>query len=167
MSNQQEEKAFPRIGVGVLVTRGNNVLLGCRRGPRSAGYFGLPGGYLNCNESLEAGARRELWEETGLSDLTLHPLYLINLKISDNHSVDVVFWARSTKGFPVAREPDRVVKWQWCKLSDLPSPLYPPSSFALQYFKSKHLELFIRSLISKFWKSNSQIVHIDFLDEFN
>jgi len=53
----------PRIVVGSVCVWGERVLL-CRRAiePRR-GFWTLPAGYLELNESAEAGARREAWEE--------------------------------------------------------------------------------------------------------
>ena len=46
---------------------------------RGAGPFkddwALPGGFINLDESLEEGARRELEEETGVADVYLEQLY--------------------------------------------------------------------------------------------
>ena len=39
------------------------------------GMWALPGGFINLDESLEEGARRELEEETGVSDVYLEQLY--------------------------------------------------------------------------------------------
>jgi ADP-ribose pyrophosphatase YjhB (NUDIX family) len=57
---------YPRIGVGVVVVKGGSVLLSRRAHPPKPGHLDIPGGFLDANESLEAGARRELREETGL-----------------------------------------------------------------------------------------------------
>jgi ADP-ribose pyrophosphatase YjhB (NUDIX family) len=53
----------PKIVVGSVVRWGDKVLL-CRRSiePRR-GFWTLPAGYLELNESTSAGARREAWEE--------------------------------------------------------------------------------------------------------
>ncbi|MCF3945601.1 NUDIX hydrolase [Acidiphilium sp. AL] len=63
----------PRVGVGVVVLRGESVLL-VRRGQKPAlGAWSLPGGGQELGETAEATARRELLEETGL---TVGPLVL-------------------------------------------------------------------------------------------
>lgn len=51
------------------------VLLIKRALPPHQGMWALPGGFVNLDESLEEGARRELQEETGVSDVFLEQLY--------------------------------------------------------------------------------------------
>jgi 8-oxo-dGTP diphosphatase len=56
----------PRVGIGIVVLRGDAVLL-VRRGQAPAlGAWSLPGGGQELGETAEAAARRELFEETGL-----------------------------------------------------------------------------------------------------
>ena len=51
------------------------VLLIKRAMPPFQGEWALPGGFVNLDESLEAGARRELEEETGVKGVYLEQLY--------------------------------------------------------------------------------------------
>ncbi len=53
----------PKVVVGSVARSGGRVLL-CRRAidPRK-GFWTLPAGYLELNESTTAGAEREAWEE--------------------------------------------------------------------------------------------------------
>jgi len=51
------------------------VLLINRGLPPYQGMWALPGGFVNLDESLEEGARRELEEETGVADVYLEQLY--------------------------------------------------------------------------------------------
>jgi 8-oxo-dGTP diphosphatase len=59
-------KGDPRVGVGVVVRRGAEVLLLRRRGAHGEGTWSTPGGHLEAGESPEACAVREVGEETGV-----------------------------------------------------------------------------------------------------
>lgn len=56
---------------GAIVTEGNNVLLHLRA---DSGTWGLPGGYMEMEETVKETAKREVWEETGLvlGELSFH-----------------------------------------------------------------------------------------------
>jgi len=55
------------VGIGVVLLRGETVLLIKRGRPPAAGEWSLPGGAQELGETAEATARRELLEETGLT----------------------------------------------------------------------------------------------------
>ncbi len=57
----------PMIGIGIILLRGEEVLLIKRGRPPAAGAWSLPGGGQELGETAEAAARRELLEETGLT----------------------------------------------------------------------------------------------------
>ena len=63
----REFPTAPRVGIGVVVLRGDAVLLIRRARPPGVGQWSLPGGGQELGETAEAAARRELREETGLS----------------------------------------------------------------------------------------------------
>lgn len=56
----------PRVGIGIVVLRGDAVLLVRRGRPPALGRWSLPGGGQELGETAEEAARRELREETGL-----------------------------------------------------------------------------------------------------
>ncbi len=58
-----------------LLNRELHVLLVLRRRWPYEGYWAIPGGFINMDESLEQAARRELEEETGVHDVYLEQLY--------------------------------------------------------------------------------------------
>jgi 8-oxo-dGTP diphosphatase len=58
-----------------LISQELHVLLVKRRRWPFDGYWAIPGGFINMDESLEAAARRELEEETGVRDVYLEQLY--------------------------------------------------------------------------------------------
>jgi 8-oxo-dGTP diphosphatase len=56
----------PLVGVGAVVIRDSRVLLILRGTPPLMGEWSLPGGVLECGETLREAAVREAREETGL-----------------------------------------------------------------------------------------------------
>jgi ADP-ribose pyrophosphatase YjhB (NUDIX family) len=56
----------PRVGIGIVLLRGEEVLLVKRGKPPGKGAWSLPGGGQELGETAEETARRELREETGL-----------------------------------------------------------------------------------------------------
>ena len=69
----------PIVGVGVVVWRGDQVLLIRRGKPPRAGQWSLPGGGQELGETVADTARREVLEETGLALATLDLLTVVDL----------------------------------------------------------------------------------------
>ncbi len=65
---------YPRPAAGVVVVKGDDVLLLRRAHRPRIGFLDVPGGFMEANESIEGAARRELREETGL---VMGPLELL------------------------------------------------------------------------------------------
>jgi ADP-ribose pyrophosphatase YjhB (NUDIX family) len=66
--------AAPIPAVSVALVRGTRILLVKRRYAPSRGLYAFPGGRVEPGETLEAAARRELLEETGLHAGLLSPV---------------------------------------------------------------------------------------------
>ena len=69
----------PIVGVGVVVWRGDRVLLIRRGRPPRTGQWSLPGGGQELGETVAQTARREVLEETGLALATLELLTVVDL----------------------------------------------------------------------------------------
>ncbi len=65
-SDTRQYPPRPIVGVGAVIVDAGKVVLVRRRYEPLAGQWSLPGGTLELGETLEAGAAREMREETGL-----------------------------------------------------------------------------------------------------
>lgn len=107
----------PKVGIGIVLLRNDEVLLARRGKPPGAGLWSLPGGKQELGETAEAAARRELFEETGLH---CGPLVLAGHVDSihrnaegkiEFHYTILDFAARYIGGEPVAGDDVREVTW--------------------------------------------------------
>ena len=92
----------PKVTVGIVVWRGDEVLLIKRGKPPFQGQWSIPGGSVEWGERLEEAALRELMEETGVK-AKIAGLIDVFQSISENfHYVMVDFAAHWTEGEPQA-----------------------------------------------------------------
>ena len=100
--------ARPVLAASVAVFRDGTVLLATRTKPPADQLWSLPGGKVEAGETLEAAAKRELLEETGLNATEYHPLREIHIDGRDDaHPVDyllTVFGAAYAGGEAVASD---------------------------------------------------------------
>ncbi|MDJ0781748.1 MAG: NUDIX hydrolase [Desulfosarcinaceae bacterium] len=117
-----------RVGVGVFLIRDGRVLLGERRGSHGAGTWALPGGHLEFGESIEACARREVREETGLLVSGVRQIAFSNDIFTDagKHYVTLFVLGEGWRGEPTVKEPDKCRRWAWYHWNALPAPLFLP-----------------------------------------
>lgn len=137
----------PGVGVGVMVLKGNKVLLGKRHiDPQKAdselhgeGTWTMPGGKLDFREGLEDAACREVLEEAGVQ-IDKEKLKIISVGneiVEDAHFVTIGFLCRNFDGGPKVMQPDEIIEWRWFELDNLPTPLYSPSEKILKKFVQK------------------------------
>lgn len=121
--------AFPRIGVAVVIRRGDQVLLGYRLSTTHGhGTWQCPGGHLEYGETVEACAVREAREETGLAiRVTARGPWSNTLFAAEGrHYVTLFVVAEAEDGEPRVCEPDKCREWRWFSRDALPEPLFAP-----------------------------------------
>jgi 8-oxo-dGTP diphosphatase len=99
------------------------VLLICRKHPPFAGYWAIPGGFVQMDESLEAGALRELEEETGVCDVYIEQLYTFGQPNRDPRTrvITVAYFALvPASALPALQAGDDAADAQWWSMYDLP-----------------------------------------------
>lgn len=107
--------AQPVIGVGVVVLRGDEVLLIQRGTAPRLGEWSIPGGRQHWGETVRETAIREVAEETGLA-VTLHGLLDVidglyrNGETITHHYTLVDFWG-TAEGEPVAGDDAAAARW--------------------------------------------------------
>lgn len=121
MSNQ-----IPRVGVGVIITKDNTILLGKRINSHGHNSWAPPGGHLEFLESPEACAQREVFEETGISIKNIRPILFTNdiFQPDNKHYITIFMAADYDSGLPTILEPDKCLEWKWFFWDHLPSPLF-------------------------------------------
>lgn len=83
----------PKVGVGVEILRGNQVLLGKRKGTGFAdSFYSSPGGHLEWGESFEECAKREIFEETGLEVTNIRFICLTNTTTQHMTTMLTLVW---------------------------------------------------------------------------
>ena len=75
----REYPEHPRVGVGAIVWRGDDVLLIRRASPPRAGQWSLPGGGQELGETVADAAIREVFEETGMSIRVMDVVTVVDL----------------------------------------------------------------------------------------
>jgi len=118
----------PAVGVAVIVVKDGRVLLGKRKNAHGAGTWALPGGHLEFNEAIEACARREVLEETGLHIQNIRNAAFTNDVFIEEqkHYVTLFVTAEYHHGDLDLREPQKCERWEWFRWDELPKPRFLP-----------------------------------------
>jgi len=116
----------PYVGVGCIVIRDGRVLLIRRHGLHGAGSWSPPGGHLGFGETPAECARRELFEETGVSVSEVTFVAITNdvFAAEDKHYLTVWMCGVPDGADGSIQAPDEVAEIGWFDVNELPSPLF-------------------------------------------
>lgn len=128
-----------KVGVGVIIEKQNQILLGQRINSHGAGAWSAPGGHLEFGETPEQCAARETQEETGLIISEFHQgIWTNNFFEQENqHYVTLFIYGKYQGGEPKVMEPNKCKTWQWCDWDRLPQPLFLPLQHLVATFRNK------------------------------
>ncbi len=125
------------VGTTAFVIKGGEILLGKRKNVFGAGSWGLPGGHLELNESMQKAVARELYEETGLRCKSFEFLNIVNDPQGKKHYLQICFLAKNVKGVPTVKEVDKCEEWKYFSLNKLPKNVLPSHKKQIQTFLKK------------------------------
>lgn len=115
------EKCCPVLTVDTVVIDKGKILLIKRGTEPFKGKWALPGGRVECGETVEEAALRELKEETGIDAelVTLLSVYSDPNRDPRGHYVSVAFIAKPTKEQEPKASTD-AAEAKWFDLSEIP-----------------------------------------------
>ena len=90
----------PRIGVGIIISKGGQVLLLRRKNVHGQGSWSTPGGHLDFGETPETCAIREAKEETGLDIQAVDFVAITNdlFEVENKHYITIWMKAECVSG---------------------------------------------------------------------
>lgn len=130
------EENKTKVGVGVMVMKGNKTLLCKRKGSHGSGEYAFPGGHLEYMESFEQCALREIKEECDIQINNIRFQFVSNVKkYAPKHYVHIGLVTDWVSGEPKLLEPDRAASWNWYDMDDLPQPLFETCRQQIEAFQ--------------------------------
>ncbi|MEO6892179.1 MAG: NUDIX domain-containing protein [Ktedonobacteraceae bacterium] len=118
----------PYIGVGVIIRKGDQVLLMKRQNAHGAGTWSMPGGHLEYGESPHECAIREVGEEVGvvISDLTFCTITNDIFEAEGKHYVTIWIESRYVSGEARVNSVREMSAVGWFSWDALPTPRFLP-----------------------------------------
>ena len=116
----------PKVGVAIIITKDDQVLLMKRKGPHGQGTWTTPGGHLDFGETPEQCAAREAKEEVGLDVVDIRFRAVTNdvFESEGQHYISIWMEGKSTSGEPSIAAEEEVAEIGWFAWNSLPQPLF-------------------------------------------
>ena len=124
----QQSARVVAVGVGVIITRGDEVLLLRRCNVHGHGAWSTPGGHMDFGETPAQCAIREAGEETGLLVSSVRFRALTNDVFEDDAKHYITIWMEASRhvGEPRLMAEYESSEMAWFKWAALPEPLFRP-----------------------------------------
>jgi 8-oxo-dGTP diphosphatase len=118
----------PKVGVAIIITRNDQVLLVKRKNVHGAGSWSTPGGHLDFGESPEFCAAREAKEEVGLDVVDIRFRAITNdiFGREEKHYISIWMDGECLSGEPRIAADYEVAELGWFAWASLPEPLFLP-----------------------------------------
>src|SRR5215207_962016 len=115
----------PQVGVGIIITKNDQVLLMKRKGPHGQGTWSTPGGHLDFGETPELCAAREAKEEVGINVIDIRFRAITNDVFEATGKHYITIWLEGeSNGEPTIAAEEEVAEIGWFAWDSLPQPLF-------------------------------------------
>ena len=116
----------PQVGVAIIITKDDQVLLMKRKGLHGQGTWSTPGGHLDFGETPEGCAAREAKEEVGLDVIDIRFRAVTNdlFQSTGRHYITMWMEGKSSSGEPIIAAEREVGEIGWFAWDSLPEPLF-------------------------------------------
>jgi len=116
----------PRVGVGVIVRKGTDILLLRRKNTHGDGTWSTPGGHLEPGETPEECATRETMEETGIEIGSVRFISITNdvFESEGRHYITVWMNGEYVAGTESIAAPHEMSEVGWYAADALPDNLF-------------------------------------------
>jgi 8-oxo-dGTP diphosphatase len=128
LKEMQKMLQRPRVVVGIIVTKGDQILLLKRNKVHGSGTWCAPAGHLEFGESIEECAIRETKEETNVVICDIRFRAITNNKFEKEGKHYVTIWMEGNymSGEAVINSASEVAAVSWFNWDELPKPLFLP-----------------------------------------
>ena len=119
----------PRIGIGILIIKNQQLLLGERLHQHGLHTWAPPGGHLEFGESFAECAKREALEEIGVNIDNIEFFAVTNdiFTTEKKHYVSIFLTTEIQASAKIVnKEPHKTRAWQWWDIANLPANLFLP-----------------------------------------
>src|SRR6266852_5127217 len=118
----------PQVGIGVLITKDDQVLLMKRQNAHGDATWSTPGGHLEYGELLEGSAIRASQEVIGviITDVTFLAITSDVFEAPEKHDLTIWMAGRYVSGTPVMHTGHEMSAVDWFSWDALPEPLFLP-----------------------------------------
>lgn len=100
-------------------------------------------GHIEQGESVAEAARREAYEELGVTGLKLRPLCAMHRCQGEapvDQRADYFLLATEWTGDPVIREPSKCADLRWYRFDELPDPVVPHELYVMSKYHTNALD---------------------------
>lgn len=123
-------------GVGVTLIKNKKVLLGYHTARKyEQPSWAMPGGHVDSDENIYKAAIREVFEETGIKLSEVIPIGFFDDYFEDYRVLSFQVFAEIKEQEPKILEPNKIEKWEWFELDNIPENLSPITARTLEVFK--------------------------------